>query len=91
MFSVSRRSFAEAWPESIRAREKCGFGAPVGSWLERPDVAALKARVLDDPRHALFSLVPFVAAREPVARGDYQTWALLVLGLWLEEGGEASL
>jgi asparagine synthase (glutamine-hydrolysing) len=88
---ILRRSFAEAWPESVRAREKCGFGAPVGSWLERPDVAALKAKVLDDPRHALFSLIPFGASRESVARGDYQTWALLVLGLWLEQGGEASL
>jgi asparagine synthase (glutamine-hydrolysing) len=88
---ILRRSFAESWPESIRTREKCGFGAPVGSWLERPDVAALKARVLDDSRHALFSLIPFGASRESVARGDYRTWALLVLGLWLEHGGEASL
>ena len=88
---ILRRSFAEAWPESIRAKEKCGFGAPVDRWLERPDVAALKSRVLDDPRHALFSLIPFGASREASARGDYRTWALLVLGLWLEEGGEASL
>ncbi|HEX6624957.1 MAG TPA: asparagine synthase-related protein, partial [Pyrinomonadaceae bacterium] len=88
---ILRRSYGASWPESVRAREKCGFGAPVNRWLARPDVAALKVRILDDPRHALFSFVPFAASREFAARDNYQTWALLVLGLWLEQGGEASL
>ena len=88
---ILRRSYEQAWTESIRARKKCGFGAPVNSWLKHPSVMALKQRILDDPGHAIFSLVPYDTSRCFVDADDYRTWTLLVLGLWLEHTGQASL
>jgi asparagine synthase (glutamine-hydrolysing) len=88
---ILRRSYGHAWTEKIRARKKCGFGAPVDQWLKRDSVMSLKGRILNDSAHALFSLVPFKAARPFIERDNYQTWALLTLGLWLEHGGERSL
>jgi asparagine synthase (glutamine-hydrolysing) len=88
---ILRRSYGQAWTESIRRRKKCGFGAPVDRWLKRDSVRNLKARILDNPAHSLFSLLPFEAAQQFVVRDNYQTWILLTLGLWLESGAENSL
>lgn len=86
-----RRCFSEAWTSAIRERQKCGFGAPVSRWLKRAGVVRLKERVLKDPDHSLFSLIPFEASRRFVAEDNYQTWILLTLGLWLENGREQYL
>lgn len=88
---ILRRSYSQAWTESVRNRSKCGFGAPVGRWLERKGVAELKAKILNDSSHSLFSLVPFEDSRQFVESNNYKTWILLTLGLWLEQGGEKSL
>jgi asparagine synthase (glutamine-hydrolysing) len=88
---ILRQCYGRFWTEAIRQKSKQGFGAPVGEWLKRPEVARLKSKVLDNPRHALFSLIPFKASRAYIARDNYQTWILLTLGLWLEQGGENSL
>lgn len=88
---ILRRSYGQAWTESIRRRSKCGFGAPVDHWLKRASVQRLKARVLDNPSHSLFSLLPFEATRQFASRENYQTWVLLTLGLWLESGAENSI
>lgn len=85
-----RQAYAEQWPESIRKRGKQGFGAPVETWLRLPEVAALKARVLSS-QGAVCHLLPPTEVARIAARDDYQTWTLLVLGLWLEAGGQESL
>jgi asparagine synthase (glutamine-hydrolysing) len=88
---ILRRSYSQAWSESIRQRKKCGFGAPVDRWLKRDSVVNLKRRILDNPKHSLFSHMPFEATRPFVARDNYQTWILLTLGLWIESRAESSL
>lgn len=88
---ILRQCYGRYWTEAIREKRKQGFGAPVGEWLKLAGVARLKSKVLDNPGHALFSLVPFQASRAYVAKDNYQTWILLMLGLWLEQGGEKSL
>jgi asparagine synthase (glutamine-hydrolysing) len=88
---ILRRCYSEDWPQSIRARDKCGFGAPVHHWLKQDGVVNLKRRILDNPSHSLFSLIPFKGSRQFVGKDNYQTWILLMLGLWLEHGGEESL
>jgi asparagine synthase (glutamine-hydrolysing) len=88
---ILRRCYGAFWTEAIREKSKQGFGAPVGEWLKLDGVARLKSKVLDNPEHALFSLIPFNLSRPYVAKDNYQTWILLMLGLWLEQGGETSL
>lgn len=88
---ILRECYGRFWTDAIREKRKQGFGAPVEDWLKLPGVARLKTQVLDDPGHALFSLIPFNASRAYARRDNYQTWILVTLGLWLEQGGERSL
>lgn len=88
---ILRQCYGRFWTEAIREKRKQGFGAPVGEWLKLPGVAQLKSKVLDNPDHSLFSLIPFGASRAYIAKDNYQTWILLTLGLWLEQGGQKSL
>jgi asparagine synthase (glutamine-hydrolysing) len=78
---VLRRACQQDWPETVRSREKQGFGAPYRRWLGRPDVRALVARTfrLGGP---LRDLLPGISASPPPA--TYETWTLLTLGLWLD-------
>jgi asparagine synthase (glutamine-hydrolysing) len=88
---ILRRAYGDSWTEAVRGRTKCGFGAPVSQWLKREGVVEVKERILNNPRHALFSLVPFEGTRPFVNRDNYQAWSLLTLGLWLEHGREGYL
>jgi asparagine synthase (glutamine-hydrolysing) len=88
---ILRQCYGRFWTEAIREKRKQGFGAPVEDWLKLPGVAELKRKVLDNPQHSLFSVIPFKASRTYAAQHNYQTWILLTLGLWLEQGGEKSL
>jgi asparagine synthase (glutamine-hydrolysing) len=88
---ILRRCYSQAWTESVRNRKKCGFGAPVARWLERKEVVDLKNKILNDPGHSLFSVIPFGPSRPFVENNNYQTWILLTLGLWLEQTGDKCL
>jgi asparagine synthase (glutamine-hydrolysing) len=89
--SILRRCYSQSWTESVRNRAKCGFGAPVAKWLERKEVANLKEETLNNPNHAIFSLIRFEGSRPFVDANNYQTWILLTLGIWLERAGKESL
>ena len=77
-------AFSEAWPVSIRGREKQGFGAPVGEWLRNSSVRELKQRYLMDPDRKLFQFISFQESERIIRRDNYQTWILLVLSIWME-------
>jgi asparagine synthase (glutamine-hydrolysing) len=79
---VQRRACEQYWPEELRGRGKQGFGAPTGPWLERADVKALVQRVFGTTSQ-LRQLLPGIKVPRG-AEPPYQTWILLVLGLWLE-------
>lgn len=81
---IMRRAFESAWPAEVRTRGKQGFGAPIGKWIALDSVKALSKEYLDDPDRKIFSLMSFNKTREAAAGGDYKTWILLVLALWME-------
>jgi asparagine synthase (glutamine-hydrolysing) len=83
-----RQASGHLWPESIRSREKQGFGAPVRNWLEKPEVSALWSRVTRNDS-ALSALMPGVPQHATELRPQ-RRWSLLCLGLWLE-GRESCL
>jgi asparagine synthase (glutamine-hydrolysing) len=84
---VLRHACERFWPESVRRREKQGFGAPYRRWLQREDVRALIARVFR-PDGPLRALLPGIPSSAPPA--TYETWTLLTLGLWLDSHAHAS-
>lgn len=80
---MMREAFARDWPAELRDRPKQGFGAPVSSWLKRPDVRAIIDRVLK-PGSVFADAMPQRAQQLRTARGQ-DAWQLLCLALWLEQ------
>jgi asparagine synthase (glutamine-hydrolysing) len=81
---ILRRAFADAWTPAIRQRGKQGFGAPVAHWLQQPAVDALKNDILGNRASRVYDLVSYQAAQDVARHGDYRTWTLMVLALWME-------
>jgi len=79
---VMRAAFEPLWPEEIRERPKQGFGSPVAQWLRGPSMRALVDTVAA-PSSRLRRLLPGLAAAD-LHRGNYASWTLLMLGLWLD-------
>lgn len=80
-----REACGDLWPAAIRARSKQGFGAPLGAWLQRPEMQTLADRVFR-PRGPLAELLPGLPSQRVVLRRRPQAcWNLLCLGLWLEK------
>jgi len=94
-----RRAMRGVLPESILARGKRGFGAPLGAWF-RSDLASFVRERLLDPSSPLHEYVrpEAVAAlltRHGTSDLSAQIWALLTLESWLRQerswGAKAAL
>lgn len=79
---VMREAFCDLWPEEIRQRGKQGFGSPIATWLSKPAMRDLVEEV-GRPGSRLRRLLPG-ASREDFLGGNYASWILLTLGLWLD-------
>ena len=85
---VLRAAFSDAWSPAIRKRRKQGFGALVTDWLKRSSVRDLKHSILGNPNSALYDLLAIEQVEKVIEADSYQTWLLLVLGIWLEKQRE---
>jgi asparagine synthase (glutamine-hydrolysing) len=81
---ILAEAFGKDWPPGFYGRRKQGFGAPVSRWLSRESVRSLKETHLCNPKGKIFSLLSYDRTRAIVRQDDYQTWALLVLALWMD-------
>jgi len=81
---ILRRAFEQTWTDSIKKRNKQGFGAPITKWLKDDSIAKLRREYLGDRTKKIFKLLPFEAVQKLSARNNYQTWNLLSLALWAE-------
>lgn len=81
--SLLRAACADLWPPDVQRRGKQGFGAPLRSWVRRPDVRTLSERVFvrSGP---LTALLPGLRLVQPAQLSPQRHWTLLCLGLWLE-------
>jgi asparagine synthase (glutamine-hydrolysing) len=86
-----RRAMRDILPESILARGKMGFGAPLGAWF-RSDLHGLVRERLLDPASPIYEVlrpepVAALVARHGSASADLsaQIWALLTLESWLRQ------
>ena len=81
---ILRQAFTTKLPDSILNRKKQGFGAPVKQWLERQDMTKLKHQYLLDNKMSIHSMLDSKNITRITQSNSYQTWALLVLSIWLE-------
>ncbi len=82
---ILHKAAADLWTPSIRKRTKQGFGAPVGKWLQEKSLAGLRRDYLQNSKRKIFDVISFDASQLFAAKNNYQTWALLVLALWMEK------
>jgi asparagine synthase (glutamine-hydrolysing) len=86
-----RRAMREILPQSILARGKMGFGAPLGAWFRSDLQGFVRERLLDagSPLHEYLrrDAVATLVARHGSASADLsaQIWALLTLESWLRQ------
>lgn len=81
---IMRQAFAEIWPESIRQRNKQGFGTNVRDWLLHPDMQPLRLHYLAGANRRIRSLLPPEQIDYHAADTAHKGWHLLVLAAWLE-------
>ncbi|MEI6057425.1 MAG: asparagine synthase (glutamine-hydrolyzing) [bacterium] len=81
---VLRKALADYLTDSILTRDKQGFGAPVHRWLKLDTVKKVKNEYLTDQHKKIFDLLSYDAVQKMAEKDNYQTWALLVLAIWLE-------
>ena len=83
---IMRRAFENLWPAEINKRPKLGFGAPFKVWLRQPDVKTMAGNIFSrgSPLHALFPGF----SPDCFNPDNYQSWLLLILGVWLQKQGE---
>jgi len=81
-----RAAYADKWPVEIRRRSKQGFGAPVAAWLQQSVMRELCNDAFCTKRR-IHNFFPRDFINKYACSGNYQTWILLVLSLWLEEYG----
>lgn len=78
---ILRETMSEYWTDSIRLRQKQGFGSDVKNWFEEDDLIKLSDNLLKDKNQKLFTLIDFDAAQQMLTR-DKKHWNLLQLALW---------
>ncbi len=81
---ILRKAYQDVWTDSIRKRNKQGFGGPVKKWLKLDKVIELKNEYFrkDQP---VFSYISFDHAENYFFKDNYQTWVLLVLSIWFDK------
>ena len=80
---IMRFALSDYWPAAVRNRSKQGFGVPFSAWLRHPDLQGLTKRVFAE-KSRLRQLFRGLPSGEG-SPDSYQTWLLLVLGIWLEQ------
>jgi asparagine synthase (glutamine-hydrolysing) len=73
------------WPEELRGRKKQGFGSPIHVWAGLKEVRDLMSDVFSKTS-PLTRLLPGASYRQFSGK-LYESWILLVLGLWLQRNG----
>lgn len=83
---ILRKAFGNLWTDSIRKRQKQGFGGPVDKWLkEDKSINDLRQNYLNNPKRKIFNIISFKNTGEIIKKNNYKTWTLLVLSIWMEK------
>lgn len=78
---ILRESMQSYWTETIRNRNKQGFGMSVESWFEEENLMNLSNDLLKDKNQKIFDYIDFSSAQKFLNK-DHKHWNLLQLSLW---------
>lgn len=84
---ILKNLLGEFMPSEFVHRKKQGFGAPVGKWLERPEVRNFIDEKFLKKEARVYNLFDKNEIKKIITESpaSYKTWMLLCLELWLNE------
>ena len=81
---ILRESMNSYWTETIRNRNKQGFGLNIGNWFEEESLMRFSDDLLKNKNHQVFNYIDFKATQKFLKK-DQKHWNLLQLALWAEK------
>lgn len=78
---ILREAMGSYWTETIRNRNKQGFGMSVENWFEEDNLISLSNDLLKDSNQKVFNYIDFKATQKFLDKGQ-KHWNLLQLALW---------
>ncbi len=81
---ILRECYSAFWPESINARGKQGFGAPIGRWLQESEALPIYSYYLGGRQRKIRDLLPGDFLDAHARTFSLKGWLLLVLAIWME-------
>ncbi|PZU00192.1 MAG: asparagine synthetase B, partial [Chryseobacterium sp.] len=78
---ILRESMESYWTETIRNRNKQGFGLGIGNWFKEESLLKFSDELLKDKNQKIFDYIDFKAAQKFLDKGQ-KHWNLLQLALW---------
>lgn len=81
---LMRKTFSRMWPNSIKNREKQGFGTRVKDWMMRPDMILMREFYLNGKNRKIRTLFSDSMIDRYAGATGQRGWLLLVLAIWLE-------
>lgn len=80
---ILRETMKTFWTNSIRNRNKQGFGSSVQPWFEEKSLLTLSHDLLHNPSHKVFDFIDFKASKKFLNKSK-EHWSLLQLAIWAE-------
>ena len=80
---ILRETMQNHWSETIKSRNKQGFGSSVENWFEEESLTNLSDVLLKDKSQKVFDFINFEATQKFLNK-DKKHWNLLQLALWAE-------
>lgn len=84
---ILREAMGSYWTETIRNRNKQGFGVDIGGWFEEKNLLNFSDNLLKNPDHKVFNFIDFKATQKFLDKGQ-KHWNLLQLALWAENNSK---
>jgi asparagine synthase (glutamine-hydrolysing) len=80
---ILRETMQNYWTESIKNRDKQGFGSSVETWFEEDSLMNLSDELLKNSSHKVFDFIDFKSTQKHLNK-DKKHWNLLQLAIWAE-------
>ncbi|ROH95783.1 asparagine synthase (glutamine-hydrolyzing) [Chryseobacterium daecheongense] len=84
---ILREAMGSYWTETIRNRNKQGFGVAIEGWFEEDNLISFSDDLLKNPNHKVFSFIDFKATQNFLDKGQ-KHWNLLQLALWADNNSK---